>query len=633
MFAILTRMALIIMAGTGVLAGDSETETEKEQVPVNPCGPFSGSPCVHVKFEIGASMIELVDWVDAFVTAAILDTTVAFYPRTVDLSPPLFHPYMQPTEIYAAFCSGPNDFPNAPNPGPAFIQIDSYQSTPGELHATWGDSTDDPGASFTLFQFTIEQSAALAPLTLTPTSEPVAIVMGTVTTMARDREERTHSFEYTVYREISGGPYNDNCSNALPLFPGTQTSGSLFYATNDGDASCGSTTGNPDVWYSYTPPCDGVLRGNTCGTHDGPGVDLGMDTVLAVFDGCPDTAPTELDCNDDWPVSVSDPSACLGSDDGLRRDSAIALPLVAGQTVWVRVSHYGSSIADGEFVLNTEFAGYVIDSPHVAGDFQGWEPTTDPMTEWSPGGGIWIGTYSGLVPGSRHEFKITNGLPWSDPDHQNFPVFNSWFFADEFGDITIQYDTNVYDDGWLPAVNFLALPAYSDPGTWTAAGDFQGWDPANPSSAMQPVVDETYMHELTGLSPGTHYWKAVVTGTWDSISCDGRSVLTADMPFEVQSSGDTVRLFVEAVYGTVRVEVVPGDACAGVARGDANCDGAINAFDIDAFVLALTDDAGWEATYSCGIMCACDINCDGALNAFDIDPFVLCLTVGCPPCR
>jgi hypothetical protein len=60
--------------------------------------------------------------------------------------------------------------------------------------------------------------------------------------------------------------------------------------------------------------------------------------------------------------------------------------------------------------------------------------------------------------------------------------------------------------------------------------------------------------------------------------------------------------------------------------GDLNCDGAINAFDIDPFVLALTDPAGYAEEYpDCDYMLA-DINGDGVVNAFDIDPFVALLT-------
>ena len=66
----------------------------------------------------------------------------------------------------------------------------------------------------------------------------------------------------------------------------------------------------------------------------------------------------------------------------------------------------------------------------------------------------------------------------------------------------------------------------------------------------------------------------------------------------------------------------------GVTTGDLNCDGLVNAFDIDPFVLALSDPAAYTAAFpECDINHA-DINNDGLVNSFDIDPFVLLLTGG-----
>jgi len=64
--------------------------------------------------------------------------------------------------------------------------------------------------------------------------------------------------------------------------------------------------------------------------------------------------------------------------------------------------------------------------------------------------------------------------------------------------------------------------------------------------------------------------------------------------------------------------------------GDLNCDGVVNAFDIDPFVLALTSTPPnypeYYAVYpGCDALLA-DANGDGVLNAFDIDPFVTLLT-------
>ena len=60
--------------------------------------------------------------------------------------------------------------------------------------------------------------------------------------------------------------------------------------------------------------------------------------------------------------------------------------------------------------------------------------------------------------------------------------------------------------------------------------------------------------------------------------------------------------------------------------GDANCDGEANVFDIDPFVLALTDPVAYGTAHPiCNILTA-DCNGDGEVNVFDIDPFVLLLT-------
>lgn len=60
--------------------------------------------------------------------------------------------------------------------------------------------------------------------------------------------------------------------------------------------------------------------------------------------------------------------------------------------------------------------------------------------------------------------------------------------------------------------------------------------------------------------------------------------------------------------------------------GDMNCDGFVNNFDIDGFVLALTDPDGYAQLYpNCDIERG-DVNGDGDVNNFDIDGFVAVLT-------
>lgn len=63
----------------------------------------------------------------------------------------------------------------------------------------------------------------------------------------------------------------------------------------------------------------------------------------------------------------------------------------------------------------------------------------------------------------------------------------------------------------------------------------------------------------------------------------------------------------------------------GATVGDLNCDGAVNNFDIDAFVLALGDPNGYAEQFPDCDHNRADVNGDGQVNNFDIDAFVAIL--------
>ncbi len=67
-------------------------------------------------------------------------------------------------------------------------------------------------------------------------------------------------------------------------------------------------------------------------------------------------------------------------------------------------------------------------------------------------------------------------------------------------------------------------------------------------------------------------------------------------------------------------------------RGDANCDGSVDFFDIDPFLEALFDPIGYAAVYCGGSTDTVDVDCSGGVDFFDIDPFLACLFSSCPPC-
>ena len=75
-------------------------------------------------------------------------------------------------------------------------------------------------------------------------------------------------------------------------------------------------------------------------------------------------------------------------------------------------------------------------------------------------------------------------------------------------------------------------------------------------------------------------------------------------------------------WGDITLDDVVLAHSGGGLLGDLNCDGNVNFFDIDAFVLAVTDPAGYTVAYpDCDIMLA-DCNGDGDVDFFDIDSFV-----------
>ena len=77
---------------------------------------------------------------------------------------------------------------------------------------------------------------------------------------------------------------------------------------------------------------------------------------------------------------------------------------------------------------------------------------------------------------------------------------------------------------------------------------------------------------------------------------------------------------VEALIDDFKVESVD---CTPVFQiGDLNCNGSVDFFDIEPFVLAITDPDGYLATYPDCDMTLADCNGDGQVNFFDIDCFV-----------
>ena len=135
--------------------------------------------------------------------------------------------------------------------------------------------------------------------------------------------------------EITGppvvAPANDAFADAMHIGPGVHFgSTGAASASAEGSSACGSSSGSPDVWYSYTPDRSGWTTVDTCRPSEGFGFPALFDTVLSVHD----SAGALIACNDDF----------------CERSSRVELSATAGARYLIRVSGFNG--ANGGFRLN-----------------------------------------------------------------------------------------------------------------------------------------------------------------------------------------------------------------------------------------------------------------------------------------
>jgi len=195
-------------------------------------------------------------------------------------------------------------------------------------------------------------------------------------------------------------------------------------------------------------------------------------------------------------------------------------------------------------------AGPALADFFVAGDFNGWNAAGTAMTDM--GGGVWSVDVA-LGASEWHEFKVTQGdWGWSVPGSGN-----SWLVTDGAGNVTVKIDTNAAGDGWLP--DQYRIGVNTEPGAWTAVGNWQGWDNGNAATAMAPLGGGIYYYAQT-IPAGSYEYKAVQTGTWNAIGADSRGVNAATVLFDTTAGNDYVEMWVDAYNGAVKVSVTPEPA-------------------------------------------------------------------------
>ena len=190
----------------------------------------------------------------------------------------------------------------------------------------------------------------------------------------------------------------------------------------------------------------------------------------------------------------------------------------------------------------------LVSQPYVAGDFNGWNATTDPMVDM--GGGLWEYTIA-TGANAYEQFKVA-GENWTG----DVPSANSWYTADGAGEVTITFNTNTVSDGWVR--EDFRIGVSTEPGTWSLVGDFNGWNNADPAQAMADLGGGIYAITQT-FAAGNWNLKPVKTASWDGIGTDGRSIDAWNYYLELASDTE-VTVSVDAFTGVMKVDVVPEPA-------------------------------------------------------------------------
>lgn len=204
----------------------------------------------------------------------------------------------------------------------------------------------------------------------------------------------------------------------------------------------------------------------------------------------------------------------------------------------------------------------------LAGSFQGWNNSSHPLNDAGTGGDLFAGDgvfsldYTISTAGDSHEFKIVECGNWANA----FPPNNAWVnTAVDNQVVKFTFDTNDHssDAGaiGLPAVNIIhawdSLPA-----SFTAVGDFQAWNNADPAARLTDVGGGYFRLAYNVPVAGSYVGKVTETGSWDDqYGSTGRSIDSGTIPFTTTADNQTVIFLLDT--WTSRLTVTPNTVSAG----------------------------------------------------------------------
>ena len=192
------------------------------------------------------------------------------------------------------------------------------------------------------------------------------------------------------------------------------------------------------------------------------------------------------------------------------------------------------------------------------------------------------------------------------PDHGTLKVFQA--FRGGWENLRAQVSDLEEGDTYAVALRRLRFPGVENGGRLYYAADCDWPEWGSPPA----YYTEPYIAYRWGSDPHTFAYEI---GVGHQSGYDYYDLLFA-VAGKVNATGE---LFYAQEHFYLQVWFGPGDA---------NCDGTVDGFDIQPFVLALTNPAQYESDYpSCSLEQA-DCNYSGGVDGFDIQPFVELLTGG-----
>lgn len=202
----------------------------------------------------------------------------------------------------------------------------------------------------------------------------------------------------------------------------------------------------------------------------------------------------------------------------------------------------------------------------LVGGFQGWDNASTPLFDdgtngdLSSGDGVYSLDFTVAASG-RDEFKIVECGNWGN----TYPVENAFVVTSIANQVVkFTFDTNDHsgDPGldWQPTTNIVHANDDLLPG-YTAVGDWQGWDNANPATAMTDQGGGLYRVDMAIPTAGTYAYKVSETGNWSNqFGADSRSINAPTVSFDVNTNGDTVQFWLDTTQSRIAVVAPPPPA-------------------------------------------------------------------------